>query len=136
MEDHFGIGARLELVARRLQAGAQFRKVVNLAVEDNPDRAVFIAHGIAPAGSQVNDGQSPVSQAHTVTGPHSIVIWPPVTNCVRHAADLPWVDGALRTEINLAYDAAHRDSITLASGISRRCREMRGAIRSPDAGNL
>lgn len=48
-------------MAESLQLGPEFEVVVYLTVVDDPDRTVFVAHGLV-ACVQVNDGQSPMPQ--------------------------------------------------------------------------
>jgi hypothetical protein len=44
---------------------AQFRMIENLAVENDPEGAVFIANGLLPA-AEVNDAQTSVTQTDVV----------------------------------------------------------------------
>ena len=62
MHDYFGIAARVEDVAKRLQLGNQRLVVVDLAVEDDADAAVLVEQGLL-AGCQVDDRQAPVTKA-------------------------------------------------------------------------
>ena len=48
-----------------------------------------------------------MSQADVAIGPDAIVVRPPVPNRIRHGADLPRIDGVLRVEMDLTYNAAH-----------------------------
>ncbi len=63
MDDDLGIAARMEDMAERLQFGNQFLVVVDLAVEDDADRLVFVVKRLL-AGRQIDDRQPPVPQAH------------------------------------------------------------------------
>jgi hypothetical protein len=54
MNDHLRIAVCIEEVATALEFAPQFRKVVDLAVEYNPDRLVFVVNRLTPT-RQVND---------------------------------------------------------------------------------
>ena len=62
MDDGFSVAARAVAVAFRLQTYSEFRMVVNLAVENDPDCAILVGKGLM-AATQINDGESPESQA-------------------------------------------------------------------------
>ena len=63
VNDHFGIAAGAEHMAQRLQFGNQFLVVVDLAVVDDRDAAVFVVQRLL-AGRQIDDRQPPVAEAH------------------------------------------------------------------------
>ena len=73
MDDDFGVAARTEVVAQRLQFGHQFAVVVDLAVEDDAHRAVGIEQGLL-AGGQVDDGQAPVPQRQARLQVHIVFV--------------------------------------------------------------
>src|ERR1700722_4198761 len=54
MNDDFGIGMRGEEMTACLEFGSQIQKVINLAVENNPDALVFVEYRLVPA-CQVDD---------------------------------------------------------------------------------
>src|SRR5205085_2292355 len=54
VHDDLGVRVRAKLVAAFQQVFAQRREVVNLAVEDDPDRFVLVADRLLPA-RQIND---------------------------------------------------------------------------------
>src|SRR5207247_1217783 len=54
MKDGFRVAPRSVLMAAGLQAGPQIRMVVDLAVEDDPHRAVFVVHRLL-TGADVDD---------------------------------------------------------------------------------
>ena len=57
VHDHFRVGPRPKAVPPALELGAQFDEVVDLAVQDNPYRAVFIGNGL-PARIEIDDRQT------------------------------------------------------------------------------
>ena len=62
VDDDLGVAAGAEAVAERLELGAQLDVVEDLAVEDDPQRAVLVGQRLL-AGRQVDDGQAGVRQA-------------------------------------------------------------------------
>src|SRR5262245_60282120 len=85
MDDDFGVGIRAELMAAREQPPAQFGKIVNLAVEDYPDRAVFVGDWLMARG-QVNDRKPPHSQRDVVLEIKAFVVRAAMPNGRRHRA--------------------------------------------------
>src|SRR5207247_8833884 len=63
VHDHLCVRPRPKAVPPALELGAQFDEVVELAVQDNPYRAVFIDDGL-PAGREIDERQTPARQAH------------------------------------------------------------------------
>ena len=62
VHDDFRVGVRPEPVPAALELGAQRRKVVDLAVEDDPHRVVFVRQRLL-AGGDVDDAQPAVGEA-------------------------------------------------------------------------
>ena len=62
LHDHFGVAARAEAMAERRQLGPQFDIVEDLAVEDDPRRAVDIGQRL-PAAIPVDDRQAGMGKA-------------------------------------------------------------------------
>src|ERR1035438_1598715 len=60
-------------MAATFQIWSQFLKVVNLAVEDNPDRFVFVKYRLMAAG-QIDNAQPPHAQAHASLHENAFVI--------------------------------------------------------------
>src|SRR5271157_2459430 len=64
MDDGFRITVGPELVPFGFESIAKFGKIVNLAIEHNPNRIVLVGHRLA-AAFDVEDAQAPVRQANT-----------------------------------------------------------------------
>jgi len=64
VDDDFRIGASTKAMAALQKLGAQGVEVVNLAVQDDHDGAIFIEDRLRPRG-QVDDAQPPVPQRGT-----------------------------------------------------------------------
>src|SRR5262249_27105292 len=67
MHDDFGIRVRRKPVAVPLQIGTKFVKIVDLAVQDHPNRVVLIADGLIP-GSEVDDAEAPMAKTDSLIG--------------------------------------------------------------------
>src|SRR6266849_3997530 len=61
---NLGIGVGLETMSLLLERGAQLAVVVDLAVEDYPDRRIFVVNRLT-AATQIDDAQTP----HRQSGP-------------------------------------------------------------------
>ncbi|MGY4329376.1 hypothetical protein ACVWWG_003793 [Bradyrhizobium sp. LB7.2] len=46
------------------EPAAQFRVIVDLAVEDNPDPPVLVCHGLGGGGVEVDNGEAPVAETY------------------------------------------------------------------------
>ena len=64
MDDNFRVALSLESVSLVLKLGAQFTKIVDLAVEDHDDRTVFVADRL-PAAGDVDDGETRYGEPDT-----------------------------------------------------------------------
>ena len=89
MNQHLGIGGGAEDVALLEQPVAllQFGEVVDLAVEDDPHRAVFIGHGLVAVGGRIDDRKPPVAQRGGVIGVAARIVRAAVRDRARHAAE-------------------------------------------------
>src|SRR5439155_18392030 len=101
-----------EAVARRLQLAPQFGEVVNLAVEDDPDRAVFVVNRLMSA-RQIDNAQAPHPERDAGLDEHTFVVRSAMTDDVAHAMDQiaarvreEWIRRRFR--FDKACDAAHK----------------------------
>ena len=67
MNQYFGIAAAFKAMAPCLEFVAQGKIVVDLAVEDGPDRAVLVAHRLL-AGVKVDNGEAPMAEPTEIVG--------------------------------------------------------------------
>ena len=78
-------------MARRQQIFSELRKVVNLAIEDNPDGLVLVRHRLMACGAEVDDAQAAVSQRDRLIGVgenfDAAVVGAAMRNGGRHATD-------------------------------------------------
>jgi hypothetical protein len=86
VDDRLGITGGRETMAERFELRAQLEVVVDLAVEDDPDRAGLVVDRLAAAG-KVDDAQSPHAQADARLHVDSLVVRPPVPDDFAHAVN-------------------------------------------------
>ena len=80
MDDDLGIRVRSEVVTFAFEFLPEFCEVVDLSVVSDPDGAVFVTHRHVADGGEVEDGETPTSQADVGTigelaVPQSGVVW-------------------------------------------------------------
>ena len=68
MHDDFRVAACAKRMPPSLETGTQLLKIVDLAVEDHHNRAVFVRHGLVAAG-KILDAQAPHAKGHVATVP-------------------------------------------------------------------
>ena len=105
-----GLGVAVGAVAMALgcQAFSQSRMVVDFSVENDPDRAVFVADGLV-AGGEIDDAQAAHAQAHGAVGEHAFVVGPAVQHGAAHLADGSGFDLAILREVDYTGDSTHRN---------------------------
>jgi hypothetical protein len=86
MDDDFRVRLRAEDMALGQESFAQFLKVIDLAVEYDPDRFILIRHRLR-AGVQINDGQAEMSQTDIAIQMDALSIGTTVTHGVEHGLD-------------------------------------------------
>src|SRR5207247_601075 len=82
-QQDLGVAAGAEDVAAALELGLEVAEVVDLAVVDDPGRAVGRAHRLPP-GHQVDDSQAGHAQAHARLDVHALVVRSPVLEGPHH----------------------------------------------------
>ena len=114
VHQNLGIAAGLEMMALRLEFGAEQAVVVDLAVEGCPDRPVLVAHRLL-ASMHVDDGETPVAEPAEIVGraPLAFSVRPPTADRGQH---LPrhigrYRRGVLRTQSQITGDPAHLASV-------------------------
>src|SRR5438309_9741422 len=105
MEDDFGIAATSKPMALAIEEPSQFAIVVDLAVEHDDQRVVFVRDRLMPA-FHIDDGQTarPQRRARLVEEP--LTVRTAVTHCGRPRAHLPRLDGRPAATVNDSADAA------------------------------
>ena len=106
VHDHFGIGLGAELMTFRLEFRAQFRIIVNLAVEDDPDRFLEIRHRLMSPG-QVDDGKPAEPEPERAIEEKAVIVRPTMRDGRGHADDRVAIDRLVRAVIKLSCYATH-----------------------------
>ena len=109
MDDGFGVGAGLEMVAEGGQFRNQIDEIVDFAVEHHPDRIVLIGQGLL-AGGDVDDGQPSMPQPQPRLDVQASFVRAAMPLHVVDAGEHIAVDGALFTQVEDAGYAAHVSS--------------------------
>src|SRR5262249_10914898 len=107
VHEHFGIGvAGAEYMTELKELPAQLDVVVNLAVEDYPDRSILVPHRLTAAGD-VDDGEAPVAEmyAKLIVDPSPFSVRPAMGKLLGHALEQGAIDGP-----DEADQAAHHTS--------------------------
>ncbi len=84
----------------------RFAVVVDLAVEDDPHRAVLVGDGLVPA-VQVDDRQPAVAQDRLAAGVQPLIVRTAMADRIGHLLDQARLDRTSRIEGDDAADAAH-----------------------------
>src|SRR5207302_7682984 len=106
MDDGFRVAISFVAVPACFQALAQIGVVINLAVENNPDGAGFVAEGLMPSGN-VNNAEPPHTQPDRAVGVNAVIVRPAMRH---HDAHLPHhgrVNARVLTELHDPGDSAH-----------------------------
>ena len=121
VHDHLGVRVRAEPVAVRLELGADLGEVVDLAVEDDPDRAVLVRQRLI-AGRKVDDAETTVAEADALADVEPVGVGAAVRDDARHRGEAFTIDRICRVEIEFAGDAAHVRKPPIEVGPRRRRR--------------
>ena len=89
------------------QVGPQRLEVVDLAVEDDPDRAVLVRHRLPAGRTQVNDAEPSVRQADGPIAVDAGVIRPAMGQHGVHPLQHRALDRPRRVEVQFPADPAH-----------------------------
>jgi hypothetical protein len=84
VNDGLGVGVGVEAVTAGTQVVAQLAIVVDFAVEDDPDRAVFIANRLMTA-REVDDAQPSHPQRDTIVHEHTFIVRTPMPDDLAHS---------------------------------------------------
>ena len=111
VEDCLGIRSRAVPVTPRLEAGPKLGMVVDLAVENDPDSPVLVAHRLL-AAADVHDRKAPMCQPGAAVDDQPLSVRPAVRDAVAHPHE-PIVLSALAwVELDDAGYSAHLDDPT------------------------
>jgi len=106
VNNDLGVALTAEAVTGSLQCLAQLAEVVDLAIEDEPHRAVLIGQRLMTCFAQIDDAQPPVAQGDTLAQVMTLVIW----SAMRYRRGHPRDQIAIRPRES-GYSAHTNDSI-------------------------
>ena len=86
VNDGFGVAGSPKTMTARGEFLAQLAVVVDLAIEDDPDRSIFVADRLL-AAVQVDDAQASHAQPDAITQVHTFFIRPSMHQHLAHRAD-------------------------------------------------
>ena len=87
MHNHFGIAVGIERVAASFQFTAQFRKVVNLTVEDYPNAGVFVVDRLTPA-RKIDNAEPTHPKSDRPARVNTLVVRPAMHDSLAHPVDI------------------------------------------------
>jgi hypothetical protein len=80
--------------------------IVNLAIEYDPNCAVFVADGLM-SGREVNDAKAPYSQPDTTVRVNSLIIRTAMNHGLAHFPKMPRIDMPGPPELQYTGDSTH-----------------------------
>ncbi len=106
MHDDFGIAARMKNMAERLQLGNQFLEVVDLAIENHGNRAIFIEQRLLTR-RQIDDRQTAMTETETGLDVLATFIRTAMELALIHALDQLCRHIAPAAHVEYSYDSTH-----------------------------
>jgi hypothetical protein len=132
MNDDFGVAMRVELVTTVHELLAQFSEIIDFAVKNDPNAAIFVVNGLMPAG-EINDAQPSHPQAPRAKRVDTFVVRTTVNDGGAHTPHAGRVYGLAVTP-NQADYPAHRS--TACSGSGFRILRVAGIVARTEIGTL
>ena len=127
----FGVAGGAELVPARHQIGAQFLVAVDLAVEDDPHRAILIGDGLV-AGGKIDDTQPAHAEAAPAIHMHAFIVRTAMANLVAHGLYQRRLGRLIET--HKTGDSAHREPETRSTPSNLASPAERAVIQGPPRG--
>ena len=115
VDQDLGIAPGPEPVSPGFEVPAQLPVVIDLAIEDDLDRAVLVADRLV-ASLEINDREAAMDQADAGLRPESLRIRAAMGDGVPQALQQPDIDRTTDIGVDNASDSAHRDEDPRASG--------------------
>jgi hypothetical protein len=84
VDDRFGIGIAAEDMPFCDEHIPEFTEVINLAVEGDPDSAVFVGHRLMSGRGKIDDAESSLSKCRGAIGVDPCIIRSPVHEPIAH----------------------------------------------------
>src|SRR5262249_16760816 len=102
-----------------LELPPEFSEVVDLPVEDDPDRSLGVGHRLM-AAVEVDDREPAEAESERSFDVVALVVWPPVHEGLGHLLHLPRLYRTPAREFELPANPAHADQLPLVSSMKLR----------------
>src|SRR5215467_122211 len=106
VDDDFSVGVRAKTMTTGLEFDSQLGKVIDLAVEDRPNRLVFVRQRLIPC-REIDDAQAAMPQADAVAAIEAAGVRTSMRDDRHHRDQLVLIDAMLRVEVEASDDATH-----------------------------
>ena len=113
MNDDFGIGLGVEAMTALFQFGAELRKIVDFAIEDDPRAAVFVEYRLVAAG-KVDDAEAAHSEPGAIGDVESFVVRTAVDDLLAHVVHQSFCNVALPSCAHHSGNSTHTCFSTLS----------------------
>ncbi len=107
VNDGFRVAVSAITMATRDQLLTQDRVVVNLAIENDPDRSIFIADGLVP-GCDIDDAEPSHAQADTSSSKSAFIVRTAMSHHIAHPTQAGYIDTLVSPEIKNTCNSTHR----------------------------
>ena len=107
VDQDLGVAVALEDVALGDELALEIEEVVDLAVEDDPDRSVLVGHRLRAGRREIDDRQAPVAEAERAFQVDAAAVGTAMRDHLGHAGEELAVGWLRRISIQEAADAAH-----------------------------
>ena len=111
MDDDLGVGVRIKRVTLADEVFLDLREVVDLPIEDDPDRLILIVDRLM-AGRQVDDAQPAHAQGGLPVDIEPFVVGPAVDDDVGHPLEQGGGVGRQAARVDESADTAHGGHFT------------------------
>jgi predicted amidohydrolase len=106
MDNDFGVGPGAEAMSAALETSAEFGKIVDFAIEDDPRVAILIEDGLV-AAAQVNDAEAAHAQTRAIRDEDAFIIRAAVDDAIAHFPHLGFSNVALAGGGDNSGDSTH-----------------------------
>ena len=118
VNDGFGVAVSAVLVAASDELFAQGLVVVDFAVEDDPERAIFIRERLV-AGGEIDNAEAAHADAEAAIDVKALVVRPAVSHDVAHLAQRGAVGPGIASKFENSCNAAHSVFLRVGRGARR-----------------
>src|SRR5438105_449011 len=105
------------MVSARLQLRAKCQVIVDLSIEDNVNRPVFIGHGLMPAGN-IDDRETTMAETNVAVNIDAGIVWAAVRHDVAHSRQRDFINGTIQLPWDCnATNSTHHSSFSTELGM-------------------